>query len=59
MKAENRAQFISVYNEEIGHVAMLWNSLPDEYNQELNDCIKKLKALVIIAADQAFPEKKG
>jgi len=59
MKAENREQFISVYNEEIGRVAMLWNSLPDEYNQELNDCIKKLKELVTIAADHAFPETSG
>jgi len=59
MKAENREQFISVYNEEVGHVAMLWHSLPNEHNQELNDCIKKLKELVIIAADQAFgaPDK--
>ncbi len=40
---------------------MLWNSLPNEHNEELNDCIKKLKELVVIAADKVFgaPEKSG
>jgi len=56
MKAENREQFISVYNEEIGHVNQLWHSLSDDEHRELGDCIDRLKKLVIIAADRAFPE---
>jgi hypothetical protein len=52
-QADNREEFEERWNEYIEGLSILWNSLPREELQRLEDAQDELKELVEIAAEEA------
>jgi len=57
MKAQNKTEFVKVWNIHIDHLGLLCYSLPNEFIKDFGKLLEQLKSYVEIASKNTYGDK--